>query len=98
MVDSSKVQSGAGGAPGGKRFVPQAKRRANAARLRQLNARRNDQQGANVGRYGLNSQPQRTKWGRYVHTIMCLFSCIVWLLSYQGIEFSPLKIYYSHIK
>ena len=73
MVDSSKVQSGAGGAPGGKRFVPQAKRRANAARLRQLNARRNDQQGANVGRYGLNSQPQRTKWGRYVQIIMCLF-------------------------
>ena len=84
LVDSSKVQGGAGGAPGGKRFVPQAKRRANAARLRQLNARRNDnQQGANVGRYGLNSQPQRTKWGRYVYIIyvFIFMYCMVGTLS-----------------
>eukprot|EP00585_Thalassiosira_rotula_P012216 CAMPEP_0196142116 /NCGR_PEP_ID=MMETSP0910-20130528/11047_1 /TAXON_ID=49265 /ORGANISM="Thalassiosira rotula, Strain GSO102" /LENGTH=662 /DNA_ID=CAMNT_0041403381 /DNA_START=34 /DNA_END=2022 /DNA_ORIENTATION=+ len=67
LVDSSKVGPTNGGGPnggpgGGKRFVPQARRRANAARLRQLNARRNDgnQQGGNVGRY---NQPQRTRAG-----------------------------------
>ena len=77
LVDSSKVV-GAPGTQGGKRFVPQAKRRANAARLRQLNARRNDQQNqGNTGRYGLHSQPQRTKWsGRYV---MFLFKLLLFL-------------------
>jgi len=64
LVDSSKAYGAgsgpAGGPPGGKRFVPQARRRANAARLRQLNARRNDSQGGNVGRY---NQPQRTRAG-----------------------------------
>lgn len=76
LVDSSKVV-GAPGTQGGKRFVPQAKRRANAARLRQLNARRNDQQNqGNTGRYGLHSQPQRTKWsGRYV-----MFFCLIIIL------------------
>eukprot|EP00581_Thalassiosira_minuscula_P027867 CAMPEP_0183751434 /NCGR_PEP_ID=MMETSP0739-20130205/1735_1 /TAXON_ID=385413 /ORGANISM="Thalassiosira miniscula, Strain CCMP1093" /LENGTH=645 /DNA_ID=CAMNT_0025987661 /DNA_START=25 /DNA_END=1962 /DNA_ORIENTATION=- len=68
LVDSSKAYgagSGPAGGPGGaagggsKRFVPQARRRANAARLRQLNARRNDNQGQ-VGRY---NQPQRTRAG-----------------------------------
>ncbi|KAL3789338.1 hypothetical protein HJC23_006492 [Cyclotella cryptica] len=38
LVDSSKLASG--GAQGSRRFVPQAKRRQNAQRLRQLNARR----------------------------------------------------------
>jgi hypothetical protein len=75
LVDSSKAYSsgmgiggggGAGGGGGGaagnvKRFVPQARRRANATRLRQINARRNDgQQSGNVGRY---NQPQRTRAG-----------------------------------
>ena len=65
LVDSSKAYGpgsgpgGPAGGAGGKRFVPQARQRANAMRLRQLNARRNDaQQGGNVGRY---SQPQRTR-------------------------------------
>ena len=76
LVDSSKVV-GAPGTQGGKRFVPQAKRRANAARLRQLNARRNDQQNqGNTGRYGLHSQPQRTKWsGRYVMFFLFNYYC-----------------------
>jgi hypothetical protein len=38
LVDSSKLA--AGGTQGSRRFVPQAKRRQNAQRLRQLNARR----------------------------------------------------------
>ena len=67
LVDSSNVraagggQQGGGGA-GGKRFVPQARKRAqNAARLRQLNARRDNQNGgAQVGRF---NQPQRTRAG-----------------------------------
>ena len=63
LVDSSKAGPQQ---PGGhKRFVPQARRRANAARLRQLNARRNDQQQQNAGRSkgGLYNQPQRTRPG-----------------------------------
>jgi hypothetical protein len=67
LVDSSKAYStgmgvGGGGVAGDvKRFVPQARRRANATRLRQINARRNDgQQSGNVGRY---NQPQRTRAG-----------------------------------
>lgn len=65
LVDSSNVraagaQGGAGG--GGKRFVPQARKRAqNAARLRQLNARRENNQ--NVGGVGRFNQPQRTRAG-----------------------------------
>lgn len=63
LVDSSKGYQNAppgGAGDGAKRFIPQAKRRANAARLRQLNARRTDQQQAQVGRY---NQPQRTRAG-----------------------------------
>ncbi|KAL3810608.1 hypothetical protein ACHAXA_010566 [Cyclostephanos tholiformis] len=66
LVDSSRAYStGVGGGSGMagnvKRFVPQARRRANATRLRQINARRNDgQQSGNVGRY---NQPQRTRAG-----------------------------------
>lgn len=62
LVDSSNPRGGGaqGGAGGPKRFVPQARRRAqNAARLRQLNARRDTASNA-VGRY---NQPQRTRAG-----------------------------------
>ena len=82
LVDSSKaVLGGANASGGGKRYVPQARRRANAARLRQLNARRNDNQPS-TGKYGINSQPQRTKWGRYVIyvyfiLIWCMLLCMV---------------------
>ena len=56
LVDSSKdTHQG-----GHRRFVPPARRRANAARLRQLNARGNNANVTGVGRY---SQPQRTRWG-----------------------------------
>lgn len=60
LVDSSKDTGGRGAGPGGRRFVPQARRRANAARLRQLNARRDDGTRGQVGRY---NQPQRTRAG-----------------------------------
>jgi hypothetical protein len=71
LVDSSKAYGGSGGGGGGgnydsvKRFVPQARRKANTQRLRQLNARRNDGTaggggGGLVGRY---NQPQRTRAG-----------------------------------
>ena len=71
LVDSSNVRAAGvqGGGPpggGGKRFVPQARKRAqNAARLRQLNARReggnNQNNASGVGRF---AQPQRTRWTR----------------------------------
>jgi len=66
LVDSSNVRAAGaqgGGPPGGKRFVPQARKRAqNAARMRQLNARRDNQNNnaAGVGRF---NQPQRTRAG-----------------------------------
>lgn len=64
LVDSSNVRAAGGqaGGAGSKRFIPQARKRAqNAARLRQLNARRESSQNAGgVGRY---NQPQRTRAG-----------------------------------
>eukprot|EP00986_Skeletonema_menzelii_P004965 scaffold1747_cov135-Skeletonema_menzelii.AAC.5 len=66
LVDSSNVRAAGGGqggpGAGGKRFVPQARKRAqNAARLRQLNARReSNQNNGGVGRF---NQPQRTRAG-----------------------------------
>jgi len=63
LVDSSKAYGASGmvGAGGDvKRFVPQARRRANATRLRQINQRRNDDKQGQVGRY---NQPQRTRAG-----------------------------------
>lgn len=67
LVDSSNVRAAGvqSGAPSGqKRFVPQARRRAqNAARLRQLNARRDAASGGNTG-VGRYNQPQRTRPGR----------------------------------
>lgn len=66
LVDSSKAYGasgmvGAGGLGGDvKRFIPQARRRANATRLRQINQRRNDDKQGQVGRY---NQPQRTRAG-----------------------------------
>ena len=64
LVDSSKAY---GSSSGGynydsvKRFVPQARRKANTQRLRQLNARAtSSSQGGLVGRY---NQPQRTRAG-----------------------------------
>ena len=65
-MDSSNVRAAGGGqggpGAGGKRFVPQARKRAqNAARLRQLNARReSNQNNGGVGRF---NQPQRTRAG-----------------------------------
>ena len=63
LVDSSNVRAAGGqGNNTTKRFVPQARKRAqNAARLRQLNARReSNNQNSGVGRY---NQPQRTRAG-----------------------------------
>ncbi|KAL7544417.1 hypothetical protein ACHAWF_007797 [Thalassiosira exigua] len=66
LVDSSKGTGpqhggGPGGGPGGKRFAPQARRRANAARLRQINARRQDANdrgpGGGGGEEGGDLQP-----------------------------------------
>lgn len=58
LVDSSKLVSSA--SRGGARFVPQAKRRQNAQRLKQLNARRKG--GAEEGGgYGMLSQHGRTR-------------------------------------
>ena len=66
LVDSSKAYGSGGGGGGNydsvKRFVPQARRKANTQRLRQLNARSggaSSSQGV-VGRY---NQPQRTRAG-----------------------------------
>lgn len=60
LVDSSKVYGAGSQAEGQKRIIPQNKRRQNASRLKQLNARRTGGVEANnaVGRY---NQPQRTR-------------------------------------
>ena len=66
LVDSSKAY-GSGGGGGNydsvKRFVPQARRKTNTQRLRQLNARRNDGGASSQGVVGRYNQPQRTRAG-----------------------------------
>ena len=67
LVDSSKAYGSGGGGGGNydsvKRFVPQARRKANTQRLRQLNARRNDGGASSQGVVGRYNQPQRTRAG-----------------------------------